>query len=76
MRFFRETSLTREERMRRSVLAALAAIFLTGCQSLYDDAAMHDCDTSTRPGPARSDCYDRVERNSREHRYVDHLEHR
>lgn len=54
--------------MRRAVLAALAALFLAGCQSLYDDRAMHDCDTATRPGPARADCHDRVERNSREHR--------
>lgn len=54
--------------MRRVVLAALAALVLGGCQTLYDDRAMHDCDTSARPGPARSDCYDRVEQNSREHR--------
>ena len=62
--------------MRRFGFVALAALVLTGCQSLYDDAAMHDCDTSTRPGPARSDCYDRVERNSRERLDADHLEHR
>jgi hypothetical protein len=50
--------------MRRLVLVALAALVLTGCQSLYDDRAMHDCDTSTRPGADRSDCYDRVEQNT------------
>jgi hypothetical protein len=53
--------------MRRLVLAALAALVLTGCQSLYDGQAMDDCDTSTRAGADRSDCYDRVEQNSREH---------
>jgi hypothetical protein len=57
--------------MRRLVLAALAALALTGCQSLYDDAAMHDCDTSTQSGRDRSDCYDRVEQNSRERRNAD-----
>jgi hypothetical protein len=54
--------------MRCLVLAALAALVLSGCQSMYDDRAMHDCEISTRAGSARSDCYDRVEQNSREHR--------
>jgi len=58
----------REESMRRLLLAALAALVLAGCQSLYDDQAFYDCDTSTRAGHARSDCYDRVEQNRREHR--------
>jgi hypothetical protein len=53
--------------MRRLVLAALATLALAGCQSMYDDRAMHDCDTSTRAGSDRSDCYDRVDQNSREH---------
>lgn len=54
--------------MRRLVLAMLAALVLTGCQSLYDDQAMHDCDMTTRPGPDRAACHDRVEQNSRERR--------
>jgi outer membrane PBP1 activator LpoA protein len=58
----------REESMRRLVLSVLAALVLTGCQSLYDDHAMDECDRTTRPGADRSDCYDRVEQNSREHR--------
>ena len=57
--------------MRRLALAALAAVVLAGCQSLYDDQAMDDCDASTRPGPARTDCYHRVEQHSREHRDMD-----
>jgi hypothetical protein len=52
--------------MRRLVLAALATLALAGCQSMCDDRAMHDCDISTRAGSDRSDCYDRVEQNSRD----------
>lgn len=54
--------------MRRLVSAALAAVVLAGCQSLYDDQAMRDCDESTRSGAERGQCYEDVERNSREHR--------
>ena len=54
--------------MRRLVLPALAVLVLTGCQSLYDDQAMDDCDAATRVGQARTHCHDWVEQNSREHR--------
>ena len=54
--------------MRRLVLAALTALVLAGCQSLYDDQAMDDCDNASNSASARSSCYDRVEQNSREHR--------
>lgn len=54
--------------MRRLALSALAVLVLTGCQSLYDDQAMDDCDATTRVGQARADCYSWVEQNSREHR--------
>lgn len=50
------------------VLVLLAA--LAGCsmlQSAYDERAREECDQGTR-GSARGDCYDRVERNAREHR--------
>ena len=52
--------------VKRFMFAALAALVLAGCQSMYDDRAMHDCDISTRAGSDRSDCYDRVDQNSRE----------
>jgi hypothetical protein len=68
MRLFPAGARDREESVRRLVLAALAALVLTGCQSLYDDLAMQDCDETTRAGGERSDCYDRVEQNSRERR--------
>lgn len=66
MRFFPDLQRW-EESMRRLLLPALAVLVLTGCQSLYDDQAMNDCDATTRVGQARVDCYNWVERNSREH---------
>ena len=45
--------------MRLIILAALSALFLTSCQSLYDDAARDEC----RGGPARQqmNCRDRAD---------------
>ena len=55
--------------MARLVLAALAAVLLSGCVSLlddaYDDQARSQCDQETRPSQ-RGACHDGVDQNRRE----------
>ncbi|MBL8551327.1 MAG: hypothetical protein JNJ73_15185 [Hyphomonadaceae bacterium] len=51
--------------MRLMLLTFFATLFLTSCQSLYDNAARDECDQV--PTSHRSDCYDAVEKNAREH---------
>jgi hypothetical protein len=57
--------------MRKLLIAAIAALALSGCISMiddaYDDEARSNCDQHTRTAQ-RGDCYDRVERESRERR--------
>jgi hypothetical protein len=55
--------------MRKLAAIVVAAALLSGCMSTlqkntYDERAREECDQE--PGTNRVDCYDRVERNSRE----------
>ncbi|MGE0830299.1 MAG: hypothetical protein AB7O04_13240 [Hyphomonadaceae bacterium] len=54
--------------VRNAILAAAGAALLTGCalSDLWGDEARSECDRSATSGPARMDCYDRVERQTRE----------
>ncbi|MGE0597532.1 MAG: lipoprotein [Hyphomonadaceae bacterium] len=55
--------------MRRMLLAAVAALALSGCtstlQGMYDERAREECDQQSGAGD-RGACYDRVEQNSRD----------
>ena len=53
--------------MRKLVLAAVAAVMLSGCalDSMYDDHARDECDQETT-SRQRGECYDRVDQNRRE----------
>jgi hypothetical protein len=57
--------------MRRTLLALLSALALSGCvstlQSMYDNRAHDDCD-DVSGSSARSSCHDRVDQNARERR--------
>jgi hypothetical protein len=57
--------------MRRTLLALLAALALSGCvstlQSMYDNQAHDDCDDLSGAN-TRSSCHDRVDQNTRERR--------
>jgi|CXWL01.1.fsa_nt_gi hypothetical protein len=56
--------------MRKSAIAALAALMLGGCMStledIYDDRGREECERETRPNE-RGECLDRHEQNRREH---------
>jgi hypothetical protein len=59
-------------RVRAAVLATalVGTMGLSGCvlTSLWRKSALEECDRTTAPGPARMDCYDRVEREAGKNR--------